>query len=125
MPLCSPNSVVSSFQYETCQIFRQLPNWLSHYQLSDAEKLQAYGDPGIRQKLRLDLEAPVTSDSRFVNRWDLVLVAGAVIYRANQGLQGKKAIAETRRRGKEKIRLMFFLISAVEEESEHCFCIWA
>ena len=108
VPLCSPNSVVSHFNMKNCQIFRQLPNWLSLINVPDAEKLQAYGDPEIRQKLRLDLQAPVTSDSRFVNRWDLVVVAEPCLPR-NQGLKGK-TIANSQR-GKEKIRLMFFSIS--------------
>ena len=120
MPLCSPNSVVSHFNMKNCQVFRQLPNWLSLINVSDAEKLQAYGDPEIRQKLRLDLQAPVTSDSRFVNRWDLVLVAEPCLPR-NQGLKGK-AIAELAE-GQRKDPLDVFLDLAVEEKLNTVFAL--
>ena len=120
VPLCSPNSVVSHFNMKNCQIFRQLPNWLSLINVSDAEKLQAYGDPEIRQKLRLDLQAPVTSDSRFVNRWDLVLVAEPCLPR-NQGLKGK-AIAELAE-GQRKDPLDVFLDLAVEENLNTVFAL--
>jgi N-acyl-D-aspartate/D-glutamate deacylase len=120
VPLCSPNSVVSHFNMKNCQIFRQLPNWLSLINVSDAEKLQAYGDPEIRKKLRLDLQAPVTSDSRFVNRWDLVLVAEPCLPR-NQGLKGK-AIAELAE-GQRKDPLDVFLDLAVEENLNTVFAL--
>ena len=120
VPLCSPNSVVSHFNMKNCQIFRQLPNWLSLINVSDAEKLQAYGDPEIRQKLRLDLQAPVTSDSRFVNRWDLVLVAEPCLP-SNQGLKGK-SIAELAE-GQRKDPLEVFLDLAVEEKLNTVFAL--
>jgi len=120
VPLCSPNSVVSHFNMKNCQIFRQLPNWLSLINVSDAEKLQAYGDPEIRQKLRLDLQAPVTSDSRFVNRWDLVVVAEPYLPR-NQGLKGK-TIAELAE-GQRKDPLDVFLDLAVEEKLNTVFAL--
>ena len=120
VPLCSPNSVVSHFNMKNCQIFRQLPNWLSLINVSDAEKLQAYGDPEIRQKLRLDLQAPVTSDSRFVNRWDLVVVAEPCLP-GNQGLKGK-TIAELAE-GQRKDPLDVFLDLAVEEKLSTVFAL--
>ena len=120
VPLCSPNSVVSHFNMKNCQIFRQLPNWLSLINVSDAEKLQAYGDPEIRQKLRLDLQAPVTSDSRFVNRWDLVVVAEPCLP-SNQGLKGK-TIAEVAE-GQRKDPLDVFLDLAVEEKLSTVFAL--
>ena len=120
VPLCSPNSVVSHFNMKNCQIFRQLPNWLSLINVSDAEKLQAYGDPEIRQKLRLDLQAPVTSDSRFVNRWDLVVVAEPCLP-SNQGLKGK-TIAELAE-GQRKDPLDVFLDLAVEEKLNTVFAL--
>jgi len=120
VPLCSPNSVVSHFNMKNCQIFRQLPNWLSLINVSDAEKLQAYGDPEIRQKLRLDLQAPVTSDSRFVNRWDLVVVAEPCLPE-NQGLKGK-TIAELAE-GHRKDPLDVFLDLAVEEKLNTVFAL--
>jgi N-acyl-D-aspartate/D-glutamate deacylase len=120
VPLCSPNSVVSHFNMRNCQIFRQLPNWLSLINVSDVEKLKAYGDPEIRQKLRLDLQAPVTSDSRFVNRWDLVLIAEPSLPR-NQALKGKTIaeLAEEQR----KDPLDVFLDLAVEEELNTVFAL--
>ncbi len=120
VPLCSPNSVVSHFNMKNCQIFRQLPNWLSLINVSDAEKLQAYGDTEMRQKLRVDLQAPVTSDSRFVNRWDLVLVAEPCLPR-NQGIKGK-SIAELAE-GQRKDPLDVFLDLAVEEELNTVFAL--
>ena len=120
VPLCSPNSVVSHFNMKNCQIFRQLPNWLNLINVSDAEKLQAYGDPEIRQNLRLDLQAPVTSDSRFVNRWDLVVVAEPCLP-SNQGLKGK-TIAELAE-GQRKDPLDVFLDLAVEEKLNTVFAL--
>jgi N-acyl-D-amino-acid deacylase len=111
VPLCSPNSVVNHFNMKTCQLFRQMPNWQNiMMQLSDEEKLRAYGDPEMREKLRADLEGP---DTGFGKRWDLVLVEDPCSAK-NQELKGKRITEIAKTQGKDPVDA--FLDLAVEEE---------
>ena len=50
-PLCSPNRTTQNFTMKNCQIFRGTPTWHPILLASDEEKLRAYNDPAIRQKL--------------------------------------------------------------------------
>ena len=50
-PLCSPNRTTQSFTMRNCQVFRGSPTWHPILLSSDDEKLKAYADPAIRQKL--------------------------------------------------------------------------
>ena len=50
-PMCSPNRVTQNFTMHNCQVFRGLPTWHPILLMPDEEKLQAYRDPAIRQKL--------------------------------------------------------------------------
>ena len=110
VPLCTPNSVVQHFNMKTCQLFRQMPTWLSIMQLSDEEKLRAYGDLETREKLRADLEGP---NSGFGKRWDLVLVEEPCQAK-NQTLKGKRITEIAAQQGKDPLDA--FLDLAVEEE---------
>ena len=110
LPLCTPNSVVNHFNMKTCQLFRQMPTWLGIMQLSDEEKLRAYGDRETREKLRADLEGP---DTGFGKRWDLVLVEEPHLL-ANEGLQGRRITEIAAQQGKDPVDA--FLDLAVEEE---------
>src|ERR1700726_3444757 len=50
-PLCSPNRTTQSFTMHNCQTFRGSPTWHPILLSTDEEKLRAYADPAIRQKL--------------------------------------------------------------------------
>jgi N-acyl-D-aspartate/D-glutamate deacylase len=111
VPLCSPNSVVNHFNMKTCQLFRQMPNWQNiSMQMSDEEKLRAYGDPEMRAKLRADLDGP---DTGFNKRWDLVLVEEPRLAK-NEGMKGKRVTEIAKAQGKDPLET--FLDLAVEEE---------
>ena len=74
IPLVNPGSVVNRFTMKNCQVFRGMPTWLPILQAEDAEKLAAYRDPAMRAKLRAEVDAPLTPDSTFSKRWDLMII---------------------------------------------------
>src|SRR5947208_14894824 len=49
--LCSPNRNTQSFTMRNCQTLHGAPTWHPILLSSDEEKLRAYADPAIRQKL--------------------------------------------------------------------------
>src|SRR6201993_4006283 len=68
-PLCSPNRTTQSFTMRNCQTFRGSPTWHPILLSSDDEKLRAYADPAIRQKLHDEVvehtvEVPAAGYSR-------------------------------------------------------------
>jgi N-acyl-D-aspartate/D-glutamate deacylase len=95
---------------KNCQIFRQMPVWLSLMQLSDEEKLKAYADPETREKLRVDLDVP---ESGFYKRWDLVIVEEAHLEK-NRRLNGKHIAEIAKAQGRDPFD--FFVELVVEEE---------
>ncbi len=119
IPLCNPGSVVNRFTMKNCQVFR-MPTWLPILQSSDAEKLAAYRDPGTRAKLRAEVEAPLTPDSTFSKRWDLMIVDEPKLAK-NRALRGRN-IAEIAK-GQGKDPLDAFLDLAVEEELDTTFSL--
>jgi N-acyl-D-aspartate/D-glutamate deacylase len=120
IPLCNPGSVVNRFTMKNCQVFRSMPTWLPILQSSDAEKLAAYRDPGTRAKLRAEVEAPLTPDSTFSKRWDLMIVDEPKLAK-NRALRGRN-IAEIAK-GQGKDPLDAFLDVAAEEELETTFSL--
>jgi len=120
VPLCSPNSTVGRFTMKNCQTFRQLPTWLEIMNSSDEEKIRAYGDLELRKKLREEVDAPLGPDSRWAQRWDLLLVEGPVLAK-NQGLKNK-SIAELAA-AQRKDPLDVFLDLVVEEELNTLFAL--
>src|SRR5262249_21367384 len=74
IPLVNPGSVVNRFTMKNCQVFRSMPTWLPILQGPDDEKMRAYRDPQMRAKLRVEVDAPLTPDSIFSKRWDLMIV---------------------------------------------------
>jgi N-acyl-D-amino-acid deacylase len=120
IPLCNPGSVVNRFTMKNCQVFRSMPTWLPILQSSDAEKLAAYRDPGTRAKLRAEVEAPLTPDSTFSKRWDLMIVDEPKLAK-NRALRGRN-IAEIAK-GQGKDPLDAFLDLAVEEELDTTFSL--
>src|SRR6201997_697335 len=90
-PLCSPNRTPQSFTMRNCQTFRGSPTWHPILLSSDDEKLRAYADPAIRQKLHDEVveqtvEVPAAGYSR---QWYNYMWVEAPVLEKNQGLKGK------------------------------------
>lgn len=120
IPLCNPGSIVNRFTMKNCQVFRGMPTWLPISQASDEEKLAAYGNPALRATLRAEVDAPLTPDSTFSKRWDLMLVEQTRLPR-NRTLQGRHIAEIAREQGKDPVDA--FLDLAVEENLETVFSL--
>ncbi len=114
-PLCSPNFSGSSFTMQNAQVFRT-PTWDPILRLSDEEKLRAYSDPAVRQKLHQEA-VEWTSDLPAINlarNWyDHMWVAEPVLEK-HQWMKGKTIGEVAREQGKGIIDA--FLDLAVEEK---------
>jgi N-acyl-D-aspartate/D-glutamate deacylase len=90
-PLCSPNRTTQSFTMRNCQTFRGAPTWHPILLSSDEEKLRAYADPAIRQKLHdevveFKVEVPAAGYSR---KWYDYMWVETPALEKNQSLKGK------------------------------------
>jgi N-acyl-D-aspartate/D-glutamate deacylase len=116
-PLCSPNFGGSTFTMKNAQVFRT-PTWDPIQRLSDDEKIRAYSDPGVRQKLHDEAVAWVT-DAPAINLartwYDHMWVAEAALEK-NRWMQGKTLSDIAREQGKGVIDA--FLDLVVEEKLE-------
>src|SRR5580704_11650746 len=54
-PLCSPNTTTQTFNMKNTQVWRGSPTWHPILLASDEEKLRAYADPAVRQKLHEEM----------------------------------------------------------------------
>src|SRR5438067_985749 len=54
-PLCSPNTTTQLFNMSNTQAFRGSPTWHPILLASDEEKLRAYADPAVRNKLHEEM----------------------------------------------------------------------
>src|SRR5579864_9468867 len=54
-PLASPNTTTQTFNMSNTQVFRGSPTWHPILIASDDEKLRAYADPAVRQKLHEEM----------------------------------------------------------------------
>ncbi|MGH7054961.1 MAG: N-acyl-D-amino-acid deacylase family protein, partial [Stellaceae bacterium] len=120
-PLCSPNRTTQSFTMKNCQVFRGSPTWHPILLASDEEKLRAYGDPAIRQKLHEEVvehkvEVPAAGYSR---RWYDYMWIETPALPKNQGLKGK-TIGQIAREQNKRI-IDAFLDLVVEEKLETGF----
>ena len=120
IPLCNPGSIVNRFTMKNCQVFRSMPTWLPILQSSDDEKLAAYRDPQTRAKLRAEVEAPLTPDSTFSKRWDLMIVEEPKLAK-NRSLRGQSIAAIATAQGQEPLDA--FLDLAVEEQLDTLFSL--
>ena len=120
IPLCNPGSVVNRFTMQNCQVFRGMPTWLPILQSSDDEKLSAYRNPEMREKLRAEVDAPLGPDSTFSKRWDLMIVEEPVLQK-NRGLRGRHIAEIAKEQGKHPLDA--FLDLAVEEDLETVFSL--
>jgi N-acyl-D-amino-acid deacylase len=90
-PLCSPNRVTQTFTMRNCQVFRGSPTWHPILLSSDEEKLRAYADPAIRQKLHDEVvehkvQVPAAGYSR---EWYNYMWVETPVLEKNQALKGK------------------------------------
>jgi len=120
-PLCTPNRVTQSFTMKNCQVFRGSPTWHPILLAADEEKLKAYSDPAIRQKLHEEVvehrvEVPAAGYSR---RWYDYMWVEAPALPKNQGLKGKTIARLAAEQGKGIIDA--FLDLVVEEKLETLF----
>ncbi len=97
-----------------------MPTWLPILQGSDEDKLRAYRDPATRAKLRAEVDAPITPDSTFSKRWDLMIVEEPQLPK-NRGLRGQNIADIAKAQGKEPVDA--FLDLAVEENLATVFTL--
>jgi N-acyl-D-amino-acid deacylase len=114
-PLCSPNRTTQSFTMRNCQVFRGSPTWHPILLSSDDEKLKAYADPAIRQKLHEEVveqkvKVPAAGYSR---EWYNYMWVETPVLEKNQGLKGKTIGQIAKEQGKRVIDA--FLDLVVEE----------
>src|ERR1700712_566498 len=71
-PMCSPNRVTQDFTMHNCQVFRGLPTWHPILISTDEEKLRAYSDPVVRQKLHeeaVERKGDISMANGFSKTW--------------------------------------------------------
>ena len=120
-PLCSPNSVTQRFNMSNAQAFRGVPTWHPILLSSNEEKLRAYSDPAVRQKLHDEaiewkMDRPTDTISR---RWFDYTWVEEVVLEKNKGLEGKSLSELAQLQGKGIIDA--FLDLAVEENLQTTF----
>ncbi|MEE9149228.1 MAG: amidohydrolase family protein, partial [Candidatus Tectomicrobia bacterium] len=118
-PMCSPNSIKQRFDMHNCQVFRGMTHWHPILIGSDEEKLRAYGDPAVRQKLRQDIEGQGTT-RMFSKRWDLMVIEAPQLPK-NKTMQGKSVAQVAAELGQDPLDV--FLDLAVEEELNTVFIL--
>jgi N-acyl-D-aspartate/D-glutamate deacylase len=120
IPLCNPGSIVNRFTMKNCQVFRSMPTWLPILQGPDEQKLIAYRDPATRDTLRAEVDAPLTPDSTFSKRWDLMIVEETKLTK-NHGLRGRHLAEIGQAQGKHPMDVLLDL--ALEEELDTVFSL--
>jgi N-acyl-D-amino-acid deacylase len=120
LPLCSPKPIKQRFTMRNCQVFRGMLHWHPILIAPDDEKLQAYSDAGVREKLRGDLEGPLGPNAVFSKRWDLMVVEEPQLPK-NQALKGKHMAQIAAEQGKDVLDA--FLDLAVEENLDTVFVL--
>ena len=120
-PLCSPNSVTQRFNMSNTQVFRGVPSWHPILLSSDEDKLRAYRDPAVRQKLHAEavewkMERPTDTISQ---RWFDYTWVAEVALEKNKGLEGKSLSELAKMQGKGIMDA--FLDLVVEENLQTIF----
>ena len=120
-PLCSPLSNASRFTMRNCQLFRGIPTWFPILRASDEEKLQAYKDPQVREKLHAEAVdwTGDTSDTNLARNWYDYMWVDEPVLEKNRGLAGKtiRQLAEAQGKG----IIDAFLDLVVEENLDTSF----
>ena len=122
-PMCSPNRVTQDFTMKNCQVFRGLPVWHPILISSDEEKMRAYADPVVREKLHAEAVArsvPTPSQAMGFSKtwWDYMWVNEPALEK-NKHLQFKSIGEIAKMQGKRVIDA--FLDLVVEEKLETRF----
>jgi N-acyl-D-amino-acid deacylase len=120
-PLCSPNSTTQRFSMRNAQVFRGSPTWHPILLASDEEKLRAYSDPAVRQKLHnevVEWQVDIPSANLARNWYDYMWIEEPVLEK-NKGLKGKSIRELATMRGKGIIDA--FLELVVEENLDTVF----
>jgi N-acyl-D-aspartate/D-glutamate deacylase len=120
MPLCTPNQIKQRFNMHNCQTFRGLEHWHPILIGTDADKMQAYSDPDVRQKLRADLEALGGANAVFSKRWDLMFIEEPKLPQ-HQEWRGKTVAQLAAAQGKDPLDA--FLDLAVAEQLDTVFVL--
>jgi N-acyl-D-amino-acid deacylase len=120
IPLCNPGSIVQRFTMKNCQVFRSMKTWLPILQGPDEQKLIAYRDPATREKLRAEVDAPLTPDSTFSKRWDMMVVEEVKLAK-NRPLRGKHLAEIAQAQGKHPVDVLLDL--ALEENLDTIFTL--
>jgi N-acyl-D-aspartate/D-glutamate deacylase len=120
-PLCSPNSTTQRFSMRNAQVFRGSPTWHPILLASDDEKLRAYSDPAVRQKLHnevVEWQVDIPSANLARNWYDYMWVEEPVLEK-NKGLKGKSIRELATAQGKGIIDAFMDLV--VEENLDTVF----
>jgi N-acyl-D-amino-acid deacylase len=121
-PMCSPNRVTQDFTMKNCQVFRGLPTWHPILLMSDAEKLRAYADPQVRDKLHaeaVERSVPISGAIGFSKTWWDYMWVNEPALEKNKALQFK-TIGEIAKLQNKRV-IDAFLDLVVEEKLETRF----
>ena len=118
-PLISPRSNNTRFTMLNAQVFDRLPAWKPVMEGTPQEKMQAFRDPVMRKKLRLEaVEGADVSYNAFSRRWDYFFVTKPVLEK-NHDLKGKSIAQIAQEQGKDILDA--FLDLVLEENLETGF----
>ena len=120
-PMCSPNRVTQDFTMKNCQVFRGVPTWHPILISSDEEKLRAYADPAIRDKLHEEVVTRTVAHNAvgFSKTWWDYMWVNEPALEKNKPLQFKSIGEIAKLQGKRVIDA--FLDLVVEEKLETRF----
>jgi len=121
-PMCSPNRVTQDFTMHNCQVFRGLPTWHPILISSDEEKMRAYADPAVREKLHaeaVERSVPVPGAIGFSRTWWDYMWVNEPALEKNKHLQFKSIGEIAKMQGKRVIDA--FLDLVVEEKLDTRF----
>ncbi len=121
-PMCSPNRVTQDFTMKNCQVFRGLPVWHPILISSDEDKLRAYADPAVRDKLHaeaVERSTPSGNAMGFSKTWWDYMWVNEPALEKNKDFQFKSIGEIAQMTGKRVIDA--FLDLVVEEKLETRF----
>src|SRR5690349_14537664 len=121
-PMCSPNRVTQDFTMKNCQVFRGLPTWHPILISSDDEKMRAYSDPQVRDKLHaeaVERSVPISGAIGFSKTWWDYMWVNEPVLEKNKHLQFK-TIGEIAKLQNKRV-IDAFLDLVVEEKLETRF----